>query len=221
MTPSDLPCNQRLQTPFELGVKFLQNQGNVGPLKPMTRLTTVFIRISLLAAALAWQPAVAAGDTPLVYEDNEIYMRLVLRTPAQLSAFYQGRQFKQAAIDKILETCFVTPIIRNKSLDVLWLELDRWTFTTDGQAITRLKRDYWPPRWQESGLPQAHQSTFGWTLMPEVRDLRLDESVGGSVVIPMQSRPFTLTANFPTGADKQGRTRTIVFEDIKCATDAD
>ena len=55
--------------------------------------------------------------------------------------------------------------------------------------------------------------------MPEVRDLRLDEGVGGSVVIPWQTQPFTLTANFHTGADKQGKTKTIVFEDIQCATD--
>jgi hypothetical protein len=187
----------------------------------MTQLITVLLRIPLLAVALACRPALAADDKPLVYEDDEVYMRLVLRTPAQLSAFYQGRQFNQAAIDTILETCFVTPIIRNKTLDVLWLELDRWEFTVDGRPIARLKRDYWPARWRETGLTQAHQSTFGWTLMPEVRDLRLDESVGGSVVIPRQSRPFTLRANFPTGADKQGRTRTIVFEDIACTTDAD
>jgi hypothetical protein len=187
----------------------------------MTRLTTTFIRMSLLATALVCQSALAADDKPLVYEDDEVYMRLVLRTPAQLSAFYQGRQFNQAAIDKILETCFVTPIIRNKTLDLLWLELDRWTFTAGGPPIARLKRDYWPPRWEETGLSQAHQSTFGWTLMPEERDLRLDESVGGSVVIPTQTRPFTLAANFPTGADKQGRTKTIVFGDIRCATDAD
>ena len=187
----------------------------------MTGLITVFLPLPLLFAGLAFQVLALAAEQPLEYEDDEVYMRLVLRTPAQLSAFYQGRQFNQAAIDKILETCFVTPIIRNKTLDVLWLELDRWEFTTDGQAITRLTRDYWPPRWQETGLSQAHRSTFGWTLMPEVRDLRLDESVGGSVVIPMQTRPFTLTANFPTGADKQGKTKTIVFEDIQCAADAD
>jgi hypothetical protein len=54
--------------------------------------------------------------------------------------------------------------------------------------------------------------------MPEVRDLRLDESVGGSVVIPMQSGPFTMTANFHTGLDKKGEIKTIVFEGIQCVS---
>jgi len=182
-------------------------------------LVSLFAQALVLVAVLGCQPAVPAGDKPLEHEDDTVYMRLVLRTPTQLSAFYQGREFNQAAIDRILETCFVTPIIKNKTFDVLWLELDRWQFTTDGRSIARIKRDYWAEKWREANLPQAHQSTFGWTLMPEARDLRFDESVGGSVVIPWQSRPFTLTANFPTDADKQGPTKTIVFEDIECAND--
>ena len=179
----------------------------------------LFIRSLVLIGVFAGQPAVAAGAESREYEDAGVYMRLVLRTPTQLSAFYQGREFNRAAIDRILETCFVTPIIKNKTFDVLWLELDRWQFTADGRSIARIRRDYWTEKWREADLPQAHRSTFGWTLMPEVRDLRLDESVGGSVVIPWQSQPFTLTANFPTDADKQGPTKTIVFEDITCATD--
>lgn len=173
----------------------------------------------LLSAALLSQPAVADEKNPLKYEDEQVSMRLVLRTPEQLSAFYQGREFNRAAIDRILETCFITPIIHNKTLDVLWLELDQWQFDADKQAIARIKRDYWSEKWREAGLPQAQQSTFGWTLMPEVRDLRLDEGVGGSVVIPVQSRPFTLTANFHTGLDKKGTIKTIVFEGIQCVTD--
>jgi len=152
------------------------------------------------------------------YKDAQVSVRVVMRTPDQLTAFYLGREFNRAAIDKILETCFVTPIIHNKTLDVLWLELDEWQFSQGDKIIPRIKRDYWPDKWQEAELPQSHQSTFGWTLMPEVRDLRLDEGVGGSVVIPMQSRPFTLTMKFRTGADKQGPVKTVVFEDLKCVT---
>lgn len=172
----------------------------------------------LLSVALLSQGAVAGGKNPLEFEDGQVSMRLVLRSPEQLSAFYQGREFNQAAIDRILETCFITPIIHNKTLDALWLELDNWQFNAGGQAITRLRRDYWPGKWRQAGLPQAQQSTFGWTLMPEVRDLRLDESVGGSVVIPMQSGPFTMTANFHTGLDKKGEIKTIVFEGIQCVS---
>lgn len=152
------------------------------------------------------------------YEDGQVKVRVVMRTPDQLTAFYIGRGFNQAAIDKILATCFVTPVIHNKTLDVLWLELDQWQFSQGGKVIPRIKRDYWPDKWREAGLPQAHQSTFGWTLMPEVRDLRLDEGVGGSVVIPMQTRPFKLTMKFHTGADKRGPVKTVVFEDLQCVS---
>jgi hypothetical protein len=169
-------------------------------------------------------PEAAAPETPVKqppsprYEDDQVKARVVMRTPDQLTAFYIGREFNQAAIDKILETCFVTPVIHNKSLDVLWLELDEWEFSQGDKKIPRIKRDYWLDKWREAGLPQAQQSTFGWTLMPEVRDLRLDEGVGGSVVIPMQTRPFKLTMKFHTGADKQGPVKTIVFEDLQCVS---
>ena len=186
----------------------------------MLRTLTIAEIVTLLfSVLLIGQLAVADGKKNLRYEDERVTMRLVIRTPEQLSAFYQGREFNRAAIDRILDTCFITPIIRNKTFDVLWLELDHWRFDAGGRAIPRIKRDYWPAKWREADLPQAQQSTFGWTLMPEVRDLRLDESVGGSVVIPMQSQPFTLTANFHTGTDKQGDIKSIVFEGIECATD--
>jgi len=184
-----------------------------------TTLTVSGCALALLLASAGAGFCTAAENTPREYEDDEVAIRLVLRTPAQLTAFYLGRQFNQAAIDRILETCFVTPIIHNKTFDVLWLELDHWRFSVDGQTIPRIKRDYWPDKWQEAGLPQAQQSTFGWTLMPEVRDLRLDEGVGGSIVIPKQKHPFTMTANFHTGADKTGKIKTIVFEDIQCTRD--
>jgi len=176
----------------------------------------------LLSAVLPSRPATA--EDPLLpvhpeYQDEQVHIRLVLRTPEQLTAFYLGRHFNRAAIAQILETCIVTPVIHNQAVDVLWLELDHWQFSVDGTTIPRLKRDYWPEKWDQADLPQAQRSTFWWTLMPETRDLRLDEGVGGSIVIPMQSTPFTMTANFHTGPDKQGKIKTVVFEDIECARD--
>ena len=163
-------------------------------------------------------PGSEAPAQPLqpCYEDSQLSVRVVMRTSEQLTAFYLGREFNRAAIDKILETCIFTPIVHNKSVDVLWLELDEWQISQGDSVIPRIKRDYWPDKWREVELPQAHRSTFGWTLMPEVRDLRLDEGVGGSVVIPMQSTPFRVTMNFNTGTDKQGPVKTVVFEDLKC-----
>ncbi|MCO6411732.1 MAG: hypothetical protein J5I92_03220 [Thiogranum sp.] len=174
--------------------------------------------LALLGVMLC-TPAFAQQPQSREYEDQDVYIRLVLRSPAQLTAFYIAREFDRDSIERILATCFVTPIIHNKAIDVLWLELDNWQFTRNGEPIPRIKRDYWTEQWRQTALPQAHQSTFGWTLMPEVRDLRLDESVGGSVVIPRQPQPFTLTARFRTGADRQGPLKTVVFEDVPCVTD--
>ena len=168
-------------------------------------------------ASLAQQPQPAPSGPR--YEDDSVFVRIVQRSPEQLTAFYLGRQFKPAAIEQILDTCFVTPIIRNKTFAVLWLELDNWEFSRGAEKIPRIKRNYWPDKWDQSDLPQAQRSTFGWTLMPEVRDLRPDEGVGGSVVIPWQEQPFTLRMSFRTGADQQGPLKTIVFEDLECLTD--
>ena len=176
-------------------------------------LTTLAIPVSFANEEARPVPA------GLRYEDDEVFIRIVQRTHDQLSAFYLGREFNQASIDRILDTCFITPIIHNKTFNMLWLELDNWTFSRGDEQILRLKRDYWKKQWEQTGLAQAHRSTFWWTLMPEMRDLRLDERVGGSVVIPWQSRPFTLTMNFHTGADKQGPLKTIVFKDIECIND--
>ncbi len=187
-------------------------------------MTCTFGALALLAtlgtpAGFAQQQPQPAPSGPR-YEDDSVFVRIVQRSPEQLTAFYLGRQFNPAAIEQILDTCFVTPIIRNKTFDVLWLELDNWQFRRGDDHIARIKRDYWPQRWDQSDLPQAQRSTFGWTLMPDVRDLRLDESVGGSVVIPWQEQPFTLIMNFRTGADQKGPLKTIVFEDLECVSDS-
>lgn len=155
-------------------------------------------------------------EHPVEYEDNEVYMRLVIRSKDQLSAFYVGREFPQNAIDEILKTCFITPLVLNKTFEALWVEPDSWIFTMDNKPIERIKREYWKKPWKDLGLSLAHQSTFGWTLMPETRDLRIDEGVGGSLAIPMQSKPFTLKAHFNTGLNKEGKPRTIEFRDISC-----
>lgn len=175
-----------------------------------------FTTIVLLTAAAFAQPVCAAEPDPLSYEDDKVAMRLVLRNQEQLAGFYLGREFGAAAVDKILETCFFAAIINNKSYDVLWLDLDHWQFQRGNKTIPRLKRDYWTEQWREIDLPQRHQSTFGWTLLPETRDLRRDESAGGNVAIPMQPEPFTLTARFHTGPNRQGPVKTIVFEDVTC-----
>jgi hypothetical protein len=179
-----------------------------------SRILPVLI-LGLIMSAVFSTPA-SADRRVLEYDDENVVMRIIVRTPDQLTAFYQGRKFKQNAVDAILSTCVITPLIKNRTYDYLWLELDLWKFEANGKPVKRLDRSYWQNRWQQVGLKTAHQSTFGWTLLPEARDLRLDEGVGGSVTLPMQSAPFKVIANFPTGENKQGPVKQIVFEDVTC-----
>lgn len=182
-------------------------------------LLMVFFTSSNLIAAEPASDSIAKKIYRPKYEDNDIMFRIVGRTPENISAFYQGREFSKQAIDEILKTCYVTVIVKNKTQTTLWLELDNWVFSRNGKTIERIKRDYWKNRWDEINLKRAHRSTFGWTLMPESRDLRADEGVGGSIVIPAQSEPFTLTANFHTKPDKSGPIKTVTIHGAKCVED--
>jgi len=161
----------------------------------------------------------AATKQPVKYEDSDLKARLIFRSPDQIEAFYLGRGFSKKAIKRITDTCFITAIISNKAVDVLWLELDNWRFTSKSQPIRRITRDYWKKQWQEVGMPLNHQSTFGWTLLPDVRDLRRFEGVGGNVAIPRQNGPFDLEMQFNTGSDKKGKQKKIVFHNLRCGTD--
>ncbi len=161
--------------------------------------------------------AATAKDNRSRFDDKDITVIIGSRTPDQLAAFYTGRDFNQASIDAIIKTCFVFGMVKNKTYDVLWLILDDWKFfAADGSPIKRIKRDDWAKIWQRTGLSQAHQSTFGWTQLPESRDLRQHENVGGNVVVEWQDKPFKLIASFRTGADKSGGPRTITVENLTC-----
>ena len=169
------------------------------------------------ALALPW----ADGETaPGPYVDNDrLFMLLRLHTPDQMAAFYEARGFPAAAIKRIRTTCFITVHIDNKSDTVLWMETANWRITADGKPVERLGRDYWQAAWDEVGLPQASRSTFGWTQLPETRDLQPTEPVGGNFVLPRDGRTFTIEADFFTGKDKRQGMLAVKFENLQCAED--
>ena len=154
-----------------------------------------------------------------VVETEALNFRLIPRTPAQMAAFYEGRGFPGAALEEVKKTCFMTTIIRNKSDTVIWLEPKRWRFMTDKGELERLDRAYWRSKWRRLNIPQAKRSTFGWTLLPETRDLRPDEPVGGNIVLPLTDRPFSLEARFATGSDKRGKELIVQFDTLRCPQD--
>jgi hypothetical protein len=176
------------------------------------------------AVFLAWSTIVASlgqaeqQQNPFFYEDERLVMQLSHPSPEQISAFYMGRGFKQPAIDLLARFCFISVRIKNKNQDVLWLDLQHWKIHDQQmQPIHFISQQQWRDKWKEIDLPLPHQSTFRWTQLPETRDLRPDEPVGGNIVIPWQDQAFTLVATFPTGADQSGTPVILTFEDQKCA----
>jgi hypothetical protein len=109
--------------------------------------------------------------------------------------------------------------IENRGKRVVWLELRNWHFLADKGEIRPLDRKYWTTVWDEIGLPRANRATFGWTQLPEVRDLQPGEPVGGNVILPATDETFSLQADFLTGKDKRAGLISARFENLRCAKD--
>lgn len=172
--------------------------------------------ILLLLALLFTAPLNAAENTTKTYEDEDFYLRFVFRTPEQTAAFYEGRGFPKVAINRIVQSCYVTVILKSRTDDIIWLELDNWEFKTNNKKIQRYQRAYWEKQWQEVNLKQAFRSTFGWTLLPEVRELQPAESVSGNITLTAQTEPFSLSMRFARGKNKKGKMKTLRLNDLYC-----
>ncbi|MEO1766217.1 hypothetical protein [Thiobacter aerophilum] len=139
------------------------------------------------------------------------------RTPEQLMAFYAARGFPPAAVEVIAASCFLTVGIVNHGRDVVWLEPARWRFETlDGRPVRRLAREEWEARFERLAVPLAPRATFGWTQLPESRDLQPGEPVGGNVAVEPPAGPFRLIARFRTGADGNGPPLKLRVEPLTC-----
>ena len=150
-------------------------------------------------------------------KDPGIELHASPRTPEQIAAFYEARGFPHTAIEALTQTCFVTVSFHNRGGDVVWLELSRWRFVDEqGREVKRRDRAYWSALWEKLGVPKANRATFGWTQLPEVRDLQPSEPVGGNVALPPPSGRFRLEARFATGARKQGKGIVVILDDLSC-----
>ena len=150
------------------------------------------------------------------FENADLKMIVLPHTREQMKAFYEGRGFPQPAISAIAEACFMTVVVKNKTKDTLWLELDNWRFISDSPAVKRLDRPYWKRRWESLQIPKANRATFGWTLLPEQRDLQADEGVGGNITMAFTTKPFDITATFYQGDDKRGGPIFVHLTKIQC-----
>ena len=182
-------------------------------------LSLITRAVLTLAFSIASTSLVVGMEKPYpgsFFENDELLMVVIPRTPEQMAAFYEARGFPQQAIDKVTATCFVTVHIDNKSRHITWLETSNWRLTSQGNTLDILDREYWGATWEEIDLPQAFRSTFYWTQLPSVVDLHPDEPVGGNIVLPGNTERFAIEANFRTGADKQGEPLQVRFSNIEC-----
>lgn len=126
------------------------------------------------------------------------------RTPEQTTAFYAARGFPEAMVRAIAATCFVTVGMQNRRDEVVWLELDQWRFIdAAGKPVPRIERPAWNQKWEAMGVPHSARATFGWTQLPESRDLQPGEPVGGNVAVVAPKGVFSLQARFRTASGKQ------------------
>ena len=180
----------------------------------------LFTRCLVFACALLCATLALAADAPgYRHEDEQLLVSLKPRTPQQMAAFYTGRGFTAPMIELLKQQCFMTVFIKNKSRDILWLDLAQWQFANADGPITRPHRDLWKQTWQQLQIPLAHQATFRWTLLPESLDFQPDEREGGNLVLPRLGKPLTITARFPTGADRAGPPITLNIGPLECAVD--
>ncbi len=172
----------------------------------------------LLLSIASLQPT-AAMEKPypgVFFENEQLLMVVIVRTPEQMAAFYEARGFPQRAIDEVTATCFATVHIKNRSDEITWLETDNWRITAAGKPLTIIGEQAWNASWDRIDLPLANRSTFRWTQLPPVVDLHPDEPVGGNIVLPGDTTRFDIEANFRTGADRSGPPRQVIFRDIDC-----
>lgn len=173
-------------------------------------------RLVLLITTLLLMTTLSTQAKP-DYESDKLLINLTARTPQQIAAFYEGRGFGETMIDVLREQCFITVFIKNKSRDIIWLDLDHWRFSRADGEITRRDRTYWKARWQQMAVPLAHQSTFRWTLLPEQLDFLPGEREGGNIILPRDERPFTIEARFDTGRERDGQPIHLTLDNLRCA----
>jgi hypothetical protein len=143
---------------------------------------------------------------------------IIPRTPEQIAAFYEARGLPPMAIDALAGACFFTVTLVNGSRDRVWVELERWELREAGGArLTRIARADWNARWDQIGVAAAQRATFGWTLLPEVRDLHPAEPVGGNLTVTPTTKPISLIVRLPKGVNKEKGEIAIEVSGLRCA----
>lgn len=187
----------------------------------IARVWAAWLLLSTVDANAVDDIAMAPGERREVHEQG-LTVSLTPRTPDQLYAFYLARGFPDNSLREITRRCFLTVGLRNERNDIVWLEPGQWQFIdSHGHKHARIARSQWNALWGRLGLAPAQRATFGWTQLPEQRDLQPGERAGGNVSIAPLGSMFTLETRFATGADKRGPLLRVRFDKLSCPTDKD
>lgn len=174
----------------------------------------------ILLLSLSLCPSVRGGtqkkDGTYRFDSPELQIRLTPRTSQQMAAFYEARGFSRPMLDRIREYCFITVYVKNKSQDIIWLDLKQWQFNHNNTPLQRIDRYRFKQFWLDMAIPLAHQSTFRWTLLPEQLDFRPNEREGGNIALSRVNGPITLQARFDTLANRAGQSINIKLDNIIC-----
>jgi hypothetical protein len=187
----------------------------------LVRVCVAWLLLSAVGADAADDIATAPGGRREIREQG-LVVSLSPRTPDQMYAFYFARGFPEDALQEIARHCFLTIGLRNERNDIVWLELDRWRFIDDrGREHARHARKHWNTLWERLKLASAKRATFGWTQLPEQRDLHPGEPVGGNISLNPPGSLFTIEARLATGADKRGPELRLRFDNVSCPRGTD
>ena len=183
--------------------------------KLMRKWTPFTVYPLIVIGLLATTPCHAAERD--AYKNKGITFSISVRTPEQIRAFYSARGFPEMAIKELESKCLLSVVVLNGRNDIVWLAPSKWRFVTNkGINVRRLSREEWDDTWAKLNIPLASRATFGWTQLPESRDLLAGETAGGNIVIMPPKEPFSADVLFETGADKHGPTIRFKAKNLQC-----
>lgn len=169
-----------------------------------------------LILLLFWVPSLCAEDKKLARDGVELFVSA--RTVEQIRAFYGARGMPADALQELAKACFLTVGLKNKRAETLWLEPLRWRLIdVEGKPINRISRQEWKARFEALRVPLAAQSTFGWSQLPESRDLYPEETVGGNLSLLPPEGSFSLIASFRTGSGGEGKVLELTIPNLSCS----
>lgn len=150
-------------------------------------------------------------------EQQGLRIFVVPRKPGNMAAFYEGRGLPQNAIHHLKDICFMTIGMRQQRRRIVWLEPGRWQFRDQhGKLIKRYPREHWDRLWRKLKVADGPRVTFGWVQLPNARDLRYQEPIGGMIMLEPTTGPISLLMELRTNADKKGPVIRVRLQGLRC-----